>query len=146
MTNLWLFPRRQVNFNRSPGDICQPLHLDQRRALPTSRTRTTWWHEEGSVKLAILLDNTVRGQPVSTSGKTSRISRTTACHWLREETWFSRKKMWSWEFRHESNLLTQSVHLNKWTWQHRQFGLMIWLPSMLRVPSESLDFKATTIS
>ena len=92
MTNLWLNPRRLVNFTRTRGDICQPLHMDQRRTLPTSRTRTTWWHEDGSDKFPILLDNTVRGQPGSTSGKTSRISRTTACHCLGEESCFSRKR------------------------------------------------------
>ena len=59
---------------------------------------------------------------------------------------FQSGTMWSWEFRHESNLLTEGVHLNKWTWQHRQLGLMIWLPIMLRVPSKSLDFKAITIA
>ena len=68
MTNLWLFPGRQVNFTRTHDDISQPWHRDQGRTLPSSRTHTTWWHEDGSVKLTILLDNTVRGQPGSTSG------------------------------------------------------------------------------
>ena len=33
-------------------------------------------------------------------------------HWLRENLLF-KEKMWSWEFRNESNSLTEGVHLNE---------------------------------
>ena len=33
-----------------------------------------------------------------------------------------RKKMWSWEFQHEPNSLTEGVHLDEWTWRGRTGG------------------------
>ena len=67
-------------------------------------------------------------------------------HWLREKTCSSRKKKWSWEFRHEPNSLTEGVHLNEWTRQHSQLSSKTWLPVRLRVPLTFLDFKTITIA
>ena len=55
MTNWWFTRGNKENFTQIHGDICQPLHMDKKRTLPTSRTRTTWWHEDGSDKFPTLL-------------------------------------------------------------------------------------------
>ena len=66
-------------------------------------------------------------------------------HWSWEETCFPRQKRWSWEFRQESNSVTEGAP-DDWTRQHRQLSSIMWLPVTLRVPPRSLDFKAISFA
>jgi hypothetical protein len=63
MTDLGWFPRKQENSARIHGDIFQQMHMNQRRSLPTSRTHTSWWHEDGSHKFPTLV-STVQYEPL----------------------------------------------------------------------------------
>ena len=148
MTSFWLFRGDTVNFTRTPGDICQPFHMAQRRALPIIQnthyviTRRWFWqvshntrqHGQGTTRPYFRKDIqditnhrmslVARGKSLAFQGKEGGLESfdMNLTRWPKVCTW------------------------TKWTWQLRQLSSMIWLLVMLRVSPKSLDFKTITIA